>query len=155
MRVTVSRVGTYDSSQYGARMDPEDDAVELAWMRVFKAWSDGSKAEMAEWIRGLESPLPEDAREFLADLILGKVTSRPGRRSMRTPAAERQIVAMVYVARERAEVMGRNSRPADVALEEVAVKLNKSVGTVRGIVEKHVAVGIEFEAWKKWGRPKF
>ena len=124
---------------------------EKEWMKHFADYMDGHKEPLAEWIRNNEEAFPEDAREFLADLILGIAAKPKGRPRFRTAKDERHILALVWQAREK--VPAQKTRPSEVAIERVAAEIGLMPEAVRGIKQRLTKSGLTFERWKKWGRP--
>jgi hypothetical protein len=136
--------------------DPQRLAI-IKWASVFVRWLDRDPAPMAEWLLDPATVLPADAREFLAALARGEVKRPRGPKARRPACVDRAIIGEVYTARERLakQKRPRVTTPNERAMAEVAARRRMSPATVRGIVEKHSALGITFEAWKRWGRPTF
>jgi len=125
----------------------------IRWSSAYSQWLRGEREPVAAWLSDPNSVITEDAREFLVDLVRGKITRPRGRRVVHTPGEERAIVAEVYLARERHTKNKRLTQPHENALRDVARVRGMKMGAVRGIVDRLNAAGITFEAWKKWGRP--
>lgn len=127
--------------------------IEREWSFVLSRWLDGDAEPMAAWLRDSAAVLPEDARQFLADQLRGKVVRPRGRRPRRSGQEERAIACDYFREYEAQALRPQTANPQDRAYSVVASRHATSPPTVRGIVERLAKAGITLEAWKRWGRP--
>ena len=125
---------------------------ERQWMGAVGEWFDGDPTALAGMILKLRE-IPDDVRQFLADLASGKVSrGKGGRPEERSGRVERSIVAAVFGEWDRRKSLSLPS-PKDEAIASVAGLRGEPEGAIRGIVNRAHARGITFERWKAWGRP--
>lgn len=136
-------------------MTTDDTEAFFPWVNAYSQWLKGNCEPMAAWLTDPQSVITEDARQFLADLVRGKIKRPRGRRAARQPREERAIVAEVFTARERHARNKGPTGPHDRAISEVALARKMNAGVVLAIVGRLNNVGVTFEAWKRWGRPTF
>lgn len=114
--------------------------VARRWTQASVEWSRGHVLPMAQWLLNDEEiGLPDDARFFLFDLVLGRVQRPRHRPHKRTALEELRIMGDVFTERERLEANPRVLRPLDRAYETVAARRKLSVATVKGVYEKVIA----------------
>jgi hypothetical protein len=116
------------------------------WGRAITAWFDRQHGDLVDLIKDPTQEIPDFAREFLADLVDGKVEhGRGGRPPKRFARDEREIVAECFKEWE--------STTKDDACAIVAERHELPDEAVRGLMDKFRKYGITKEAWIKWGRP--
>ena len=127
------------------------------WDAAIAKWFERDSAALRLLILDASLSPPDFAREFLADIVEGKVSrGKGGRPSERDGWVERAIVAEVFAEWDAAEALTRCDRsdtPKDCALALVANRRNISTDAVRGLVDKLKKCGITREKWRTWGRP--
>lgn len=117
------------------------------WSGAIKDWLDAYPQTLEALLRESEREIPDFAREFLADLVAGKVKKGKGGRPQEYPPFVQRAIAYEYFAaletlspsRARVEVAGRRG--------------DMSVSTVRNIVARIEADGITREVWIRMGCP--
>jgi hypothetical protein len=131
--------------------------IEREWGDAINQWFERRPERLAELLRNADGPIPEGAREFLADLVAGKVSrGKGGRPPERDGWVERSILAEVFREWEKAEGIPRPTRaeaPKDVAYRLVAERRGETVKAIMGIVERHAKLGLTQDRWESWGRP--
>lgn len=134
-------------------MDPRDindpeRVLERRWGRAINYWLEEAYPDPLEaLLRAADGEIPDFAREFLADLVAGKVKKGKGGRPQEYPPSVQRAIAYEYFAaletlspsRARVEVAGRRG--------------NMSASTVRNIVARIEADGITREVWIRMARP--
>ncbi len=140
--------------------DYYDPAVwyERRWHAAIHRWMesapDRSVAELEELLRDSNNEIPDFAREFLADLVAGKVEPNTGGRpEERSETHKRAIAYEVYAEQARYKVMPRSERdgqPRVLAVERVAALRGISDGAVRRIVADISDAGVTYEFWEKY-----
>lgn len=137
--------------------DSPERQRDLRWWCALEDWRNHNAGPLAAALRDQSLPLTSDIREFLADLVEGKVNrGKGGRPNAYLGWVERSIVAEVFREWDAFEKMPKNKRletPKQRACEAVAGRRGGTADTVRALVDKLRAVGITREAWRKWGRP--
>ena len=99
-----------------------------------------------------------DAREFLTDMVMGKVNKGKGGSPQRySQAFQRQITAEVYEiwdTKKKEPRWTKKGSPKDIAMWVVAERHDMNEDKVRGIVNR-IGEFITPKLWKKMGRPTF
>lgn len=136
-----------------------DPAVwyERRWHAAINRWMesapDRSVAELEELLRDSNNEIPDFAREFLADLVAGKVEPNTGGRPGERSATHKRAIAYeVYAEQARYKAMPRSERdgrPRVLAVERVAALRGISDGAVRRIVADISDAGVTYEFWEK------
>lgn len=125
--------------------DPDDEATKR-WGLAIHHWFDGEPDDLVSLIADANGTLPPMAREFLADLVAGKVKKgKGGRPSERHPKQERAILEDIYMAMDRGLARGK-------AFADVAPRYAVTEDAVRGVFEK-LRKDITYEWWVGRGRP--
>lgn len=117
---------------------------ETRWRWAIAAWADGDTASVLRLLGG-DAPIPDFAREWLADALLGKVKRRRGpkaRPSLARTVREIQIradfdlvlAAVRYQATEDAEAGLVGDTPTNRAIASLALKHGLSEDAVSRIV---------------------
>ncbi len=142
--------------------DYYDPAVwyERRWHAAINRWMesapDRSAAELEELLRDSNNEIPDFAREFLADLVAGKVEPNTGGRpEERSAGYKRAIAYEVYAEQARFKAMPQKDRtgsPRDKAVASVAERRKLKGGTVRVIVEEMTRAGLTFDIWERYIR---
>jgi hypothetical protein len=130
--------------------------IEREWGYAIEEWLKRRPERLAELLRNTDGQIPEFAREFLADLVAGKVSrGKGGRPNGRDPWVELAIMAEVFREWETAEgsphLQGESPRAAACAL--VASRRGITEDAVRGIVDRRRKHKFTLDNWKSWGRP--
>lgn len=134
--------------------DPKDvgspeHLAEIRWAGAYKAWRDRDPTVMAQLLRDPQFALPANAREFLADLVAGKVHRKSGRPPERDGWVERSIAVEVF---KLLDVCHNKS----VAIAAVAARRTDSddgYGAIKGVMDRLDAAGLTYDNWVAWGRP--
>lgn len=138
-------------------MDSPEWQRDLRWWGALRDWRNHDAGPLAAALRDQSLPLTSDIREFLADLVEGKVNhGKGGRPTQYLVWVERSIVSDVFREWDAFEKMPKNKRletPKALACDAVAKRRGVTADTVRALVDKLRAVGITREAWHGWGRP--
>ena len=123
------------------------------WGAAIFQWMEGDPTPLEALLREETRPLPSFAREFLGDLVSGKLMpSKGGRPVERDAWKKREIAAEVFAEWEKLEARGEKLKPKQMAFEVVANRRGATPDAIRGMVDR-LRPGITFEAWKTWGRP--
>lgn len=124
--------------------------------RWMQSGPDRSTAELETLLRDSDGEIPDFAREFLADLVAGKVEPNVGGRpAERSEEHKRTIAFEVYAEQARYKAMpkeARDGRPRALAIEQVAARRGITDGAVRGIVEEMTRAGLTFDIWDRYIR---
>lgn len=124
--------------------------------RWMQSGPDRSITELEALLRDPEGEIPDFARDFLADLVAGKVEPNVGGRpAERTEEHKRMIAYEVYAEQARYKAMpkrDRDGRPRNLAIEQVAERRGITDGAVRGIVEEMTRAGLTFDTWERYIR---
>lgn len=128
-------------------------AVERRWGNAIAQWQLGKPEPLCDLFAAM--PVPEFAREFLADMARGQVARPMGRRQRLPAAEEREVFFEVMRELDRMEDQGaRRSalRPHDRAVAAVAKSRGWSPDRVRGVVDKARNQGLHRTIWQRWLR---
>jgi len=128
-------------------MTDPDRLNKIKWGQAISEWLDGYALLLRPLLNDASVPIPDFAREFLADLSEGKAHKNPGRRAERPGWLERSIVAEVYAKWEYSS--------KEAACADVAESRGTTAKTVSKLVEKLCGQGLTRERWIAWGRPDF
>lgn len=136
-------------------MDNDDPALlaERRWSSVIREWMVGNTAPAVATIRDAASPLTDEAREFLADVLAGKAKRLRGRPVERSGRDERSIVIEVFSEWERRKAAG-TPHPREQAIASVAVSTALTEDAIRGVVTRLRRAGWTLDSWIAWGRPR-
>jgi hypothetical protein len=125
------------------------------WGAAIFQWFERDPAPLEALLREEVRPIPDFAREFLADLASGRLKrGKGGRPDERFEWNKRAIAAEVFAVRERLEAEQANLKPTQAAFEIIAEKRDETPDAIRKVVER-LRPGITYEDWKKWGRPNW
>lgn len=128
--------------------DDEWQASKL-WGSAITRWQEGE----AEPLRALllaHDPLPDFAREFLADLVAGKAKRRRGAPPKYTGIQERALFTEAmqrWDELEGADKTSGNTGPRDAAISYVADRHDMKHDALRGILNRLHAVGMTRDMW--------
>lgn len=128
-------------------IDDPERVNQIKWIHAISLWQDGYKSLLRPLLIDSSIPIPNDAREFLADLAEGNVVKDNGRPTDRPGWYEREIVAAAFRA------WGRGTK--EKACHEVAEGYDLKYEAVRGILDRFAKSGITKKAWISWGRPNW
>lgn len=136
-------------SEPATNLDDPERLHAIRWATAIQQWQRGD----AEPLRALvaELPAPDFVREFLGDLVAGRVERPKGRPAERSGGEEFALVIEVHAAWD-ATATGPKSRgdagPRDRAIAEVATHRGLSPEALRGIVQRHCAEGFTRTLWR-------
>lgn len=120
--------------------------LERRWGGAISDWITGDGTALAVLTRNTANPIPDFAREFLADLAAGTVTHGKGGRPVeRHGWVERAMVAEVFSEWD--------ATSKESACAAVADRREISPDAVRAVVDKLRKQGITRKRWHAWGRP--
>lgn len=127
-------------------MGDADDDIEKRWGLAIHHWFEGQPDDLEALIAGSDRSLPPMAREFLADLVAGKVTKgKGGRPSERSFQQERAILEDIFTALDR-------GLTTSAAFADVAPRYAATEDAIRGVYQK-LRKDITYEWWSGRGRP--
>lgn len=136
----------------------EDEFNSKRWGSAIFQWMQTGKerdrAPLAVLLRDFARPIPDFAREFLADLASDTLPRRDGRPVEYSGRVARSIASAVFAERERLESIGPNSDPKQAACEVIATRLDMKPDAIRRLVER-LSPSITYEVWKSIGRPNW
>lgn len=127
--------------------DDPDRQNRIKWGCAIQNWQEGYKLLLRPLLADTSIPIPDFAREFLADLAEESVIKDDGRPTERSGELERKIVADVFRAWD--------GSTKERACFYVADRHALTPDAVRGLLERFIRLGITRKAWISWGRPNW
>lgn len=135
----------------------KDEFNKERWGWAIYQWMQGGKerdpAPLAVLLRDVARPIPDFAREFLADLA-SSTLKRGGRPVEYSGRVERVIASEVFAERKRLESTGSKADPKQAACEAVAKRRNAKPDAIRRLVER-LGPSMTYEVWKSIGHPNW
>lgn len=141
-------------------LDDPKIITEKKWTHAISQWLKPGEEQCPDYLATLikELDIPADAREFLTDMVMGKVNKGKGGSPQRySQAFQRQITAEVYEiwdTKKKEPRWTKKGSPKDIAMWVVAERHDLNEDKVRGIVNR-VGEFITPKLWEKMGRPTF
>lgn len=116
-----------------------EDLDRFGWGYALMEWERGDPYELARWLREYpRSPVSQEVREALADLVEGKIAANK-KRGVKRSIPRHQVLAIRGAARRYPAMVNGFLITKKMIIEAMALAYGVRPGTIRDVIERRGA----------------